>query len=69
MKAAGIEKPRRTYVTDTVEVAALIALGRYKNGVPLWWKVGDDTLLVEADVLKEWREAKATALQRHCEGK
>lgn len=47
------EKPRRTLLTDAAEIAALTA-GRWIEGRPLTWQVGD-AVYAEADVLKEWR--------------
>jgi len=55
------EKPRTTIVADTVEVAALQAAGKYREGVPLWRKQGDTLLLLvgEIEVLKTWREKRS----------
>jgi hypothetical protein len=55
MKAKPEPKPRRTLLTDPIEIAAITARGRWKEGVPLTWKVGDE-VYAEGDALKEWRE-------------
>lgn len=58
MKAKTIKsKPRRTQLTDASEIAALTSAGRWKEGMPLTWREGD-TVYAEADVLKEWRDAR-----------
>jgi hypothetical protein len=51
-------KPRRTLLTDPTEIAQLSTGGRWKEGKPLVWKVGD-AVYAEADVLKEWREKQS----------
>ena len=53
------EKTRTTIVADPVEVAALQAAGKYREGVPLWRKNGDTLLVGEIEVLKTWREKRA----------
>jgi hypothetical protein len=52
------DKPRRTLLTDPAEIAALRTGGRYVDGKPLTWKVGDD-YYAQSDVLKEWRASQA----------
>jgi hypothetical protein len=50
-------KPRRTLLTDPTEIAQLSTGGRWKEGKPLVWKVGD-AVYAEADVLREWRKVQ-----------
>jgi hypothetical protein len=51
-------KPRRTLLTDPDEIAALLAGGRWKEGKPLVWKLGEH-YVAEAEVLKEWRDNRS----------
>lgn len=58
------DKPRATTITDPVESAALQAAGKYREGVPLWRKNGEVLLVGEIDVLKTWRDARASTGKR-----
>jgi hypothetical protein len=57
-------KPRATPITDPAEIAALTAAGKWREGIPLWRQNGETLLVGEVDVLKTWREARASSGKR-----
>lgn len=46
------EKPRGVEVTDPSEIAALIAMGKYRD---VHWKYDGTRIFAKADELREWR--------------
>jgi hypothetical protein len=51
-------KPRYTTITDPDDIAALIALGKYREDKPFWVRSGAALLVLVNDAFRAWRESR-----------
>jgi hypothetical protein len=51
-------KPRYTTITDPDDIAALIALGKYREDKPFFVRSGAALLVLLNDAFRAWRESR-----------